>query len=170
MWSSPMTKSLDPIVVAAILAGFPGESLGPVKCGFACYFWMPEAWTTEVSWYIYVCICTHTYIYVHIYICIYALLPYASYVRLFIYKLQWSSKIQATLQISQYWLKNKCDKELLMGFHDAVFLPSQTSSSHTRSFTTILENYVFRCKRGNAPCAKMFCPTNAFLLQSNFIK
>ena len=35
MWSSPTTKSLDPIVVTALRAGFPGESHGSATCGFA---------------------------------------------------------------------------------------------------------------------------------------
>ena len=49
MWSSPMTKSLDPIVVTALRVGFPGESHGPATCGFACNCPEPEAWTTEAS-------------------------------------------------------------------------------------------------------------------------
>ena len=36
MWSSPTTKSLDPIVITALRVGFPGESHGPTTCGFAC--------------------------------------------------------------------------------------------------------------------------------------
>ena len=47
MWSSPTTKSLDPIVVAALRVGFPGEGHGPATCGFACNCPEPEAWTTE---------------------------------------------------------------------------------------------------------------------------
>ena len=49
MWSSPTSKSLDPIVVTAIRVGFPGESHRPATCGFACNCPEPEAWTTEVS-------------------------------------------------------------------------------------------------------------------------
>ena len=44
MWSSPTTKSLDPIVVTALRVGFPGESHR-----FASNCPEPEAWTTEVS-------------------------------------------------------------------------------------------------------------------------
>ena len=47
MWSSPTTKSLDPIVVTALWVGFPGESHGPATCGFVCNCPEPEAWTTE---------------------------------------------------------------------------------------------------------------------------
>ena len=86
MWSSPTTKSLDPIVVTALLVGFPGESHGPATCGFACSCPEPEAWTSEASRlcyvlclillcfvvdvciYIYIYICAYIYIYVHIYI------------------------------------------------------------------------------------------------------
>ena len=49
MWSSPTTKSLDPIVVTALRVGFPGESHGPATCAFACNCPVPEAWTTEAS-------------------------------------------------------------------------------------------------------------------------
>ena len=49
MWSSPMTKLLDPIVVTALRVGFPGESHGPATCGFACNCPEPEAWITEAS-------------------------------------------------------------------------------------------------------------------------
>ena len=49
MWSSPTTKSLDPIVVTALRVGFPGESHGPATCGFACNCPEPEVWTTEAS-------------------------------------------------------------------------------------------------------------------------
>ena len=49
MWSSPTTKSLDPIVVTALRVGFPGESHGPATFGFACNCPEPEAWTTEAS-------------------------------------------------------------------------------------------------------------------------
>ena len=49
MWSSPTTKSLDPIVITTLLVGFPGESHGPATCGFACNCPEPEAWTTEAS-------------------------------------------------------------------------------------------------------------------------
>ena len=49
MWSSPSTKSLDPIVVTALRVGIPGESHGPATCGFACNCPEPEAWTTEAS-------------------------------------------------------------------------------------------------------------------------
>ena len=49
MWSSPTTKSLDPIVVTALRMGFPGESHGPATCEFACNCPEPEAWTTEAS-------------------------------------------------------------------------------------------------------------------------
>ena len=49
MWSSPTTKSLDPIAVTALWVGFPGESHGPATCGFACNCLEPEAWTTEAS-------------------------------------------------------------------------------------------------------------------------
>ena len=47
MWTSPTTKSLDPIVVTALRVGFPGESHGPATCGFACNCPEPETWTTE---------------------------------------------------------------------------------------------------------------------------
>ena len=43
MWSSPTTKSLDPIVATALRVGFPGESHGPATCGFACNCPEPEA-------------------------------------------------------------------------------------------------------------------------------
>ena len=49
MWSSPTTKSLDPIVVTALWEGFPWESHGPATCGFACNCPEPVAWTTEAS-------------------------------------------------------------------------------------------------------------------------
>ena len=49
MWSSPTTKSFDPIVVTALRVGFPGKSHGPATCGFACNCPDPEAWTTEAS-------------------------------------------------------------------------------------------------------------------------
>ena len=49
MYSSPTTKSLDPIVVTALRAGFPGECHGPATCGFAYNCLEPEAWTTEAS-------------------------------------------------------------------------------------------------------------------------
>ena len=52
MWSSPTTKSLDPIVVTAVRVGFPWESHGPATCGFACNCPEPEAWTTEASGHI----------------------------------------------------------------------------------------------------------------------
>ena len=48
-WSSPTTKSFDPIVVAALRVGFPGKSHGPATCGFAWNCPDPEAWTTEAS-------------------------------------------------------------------------------------------------------------------------
>ena len=47
MWSSPTTKSLDPIVATALRVGFQGESHGPATCGFACNCPEPEAWKTE---------------------------------------------------------------------------------------------------------------------------
>ena len=47
MWSSPTTKSLDPIVVNALRVGFPGVSHGPATCGFACNCPEPEAWTQQ---------------------------------------------------------------------------------------------------------------------------
>ena len=43
MWSSPTTKSLDPIVVTALRVGFSGESQEPATCGFACNCSEPEA-------------------------------------------------------------------------------------------------------------------------------
>ena len=49
MWSSPTTKSLDPIVVTALRVGFPGESHGPTTFEFACNCPEPEVWTTEAS-------------------------------------------------------------------------------------------------------------------------
>ena len=49
VWSSPTTKSLDPTVVTAVRVGFPGESHGPTKCGFASNCPEPETWTTEAS-------------------------------------------------------------------------------------------------------------------------
>ena len=47
IWSSPTTKSLDPIVVTALRVDFPGESFGTVTGGFVCNCPMPEAFTTE---------------------------------------------------------------------------------------------------------------------------
>ena len=47
MWSSPTTKSLDPIVATALRVGFPGESHGPSTCGYVCNSPEPEAWTTK---------------------------------------------------------------------------------------------------------------------------
>ena len=49
MWSSPTTKSLDPIVATALRVGFPWESHGPATCGFACNCPEPEAWITDES-------------------------------------------------------------------------------------------------------------------------
>ena len=49
MWSSPTTKSLDPIVVTALRVDFPGESHGPATCRFSGNCPEPEAWTTEAS-------------------------------------------------------------------------------------------------------------------------
>ena len=49
MWSSPTTKSLNPIVVTALRVGFPGESHRPATCEFACNCPEPEAWTMEAS-------------------------------------------------------------------------------------------------------------------------
>ena len=49
MWSSPTTKSLDPVVVTTLRVGFPGESHGPATCGFACNCPEPETWRTEAS-------------------------------------------------------------------------------------------------------------------------
>ena len=49
MWSSPTTKSLDPIVVTTLRVGFPGQSHGPATCGFACICPETEAWTTLAS-------------------------------------------------------------------------------------------------------------------------
>ena len=49
MWSSPTTKSLDPIIVTALWVCFPRESHGLATCGFACNCPEPEAWTTEAS-------------------------------------------------------------------------------------------------------------------------
>ena len=49
MWSSPTTKSLDPIVATTLRVGFPWESHGPATCGFACNCPEPEKWTTEAS-------------------------------------------------------------------------------------------------------------------------
>ena len=48
-WSSPTTKSLDPIVVTALRVGFPCEGLRPVTCGIAHNCPTPEAWITETS-------------------------------------------------------------------------------------------------------------------------
>ena len=59
MWTSPTTKSLDPIVVTALRVGLPGESHGPATCGFACNCPEPEAWTTEVC-----CFTSCIYIYI----------------------------------------------------------------------------------------------------------
>ena len=53
MWSSPTTKSLDPIVVTTLRVGFQGESHGPATCGFACNCPEPEAWKTEASGLLY---------------------------------------------------------------------------------------------------------------------
>ena len=52
MWTSPTTKSLDPIVVTALRVGFPGECHGPATCGFACNCPVPDAWTTN-AWRVY---------------------------------------------------------------------------------------------------------------------
>ena len=49
MWSSPTTKSLDPIVVTALRVGFPWENHGPATCGFAFNCPEPEAWPTQAS-------------------------------------------------------------------------------------------------------------------------
>ena len=49
MWSSPTTKSLDPIEVTALQVGFSGECYGHATCGVACNCAEPEAWTTEAS-------------------------------------------------------------------------------------------------------------------------
>ena len=49
MWSSPTTKSLDPIAVIALRVGFQGESHGPATCEFSSNCPEPEAWTTEAS-------------------------------------------------------------------------------------------------------------------------
>ena len=49
MWSSPTTKSLDPVVVTALRVVFPGENHGPATCEFACNCPEPEAWTAEAS-------------------------------------------------------------------------------------------------------------------------
>ena len=49
IWSSPTTKSLDPIVFTALRVGFPGESHVRATCGFACNCPVPEAWTTEAA-------------------------------------------------------------------------------------------------------------------------
>ena len=35
-WSSPATKSLDPIIVTALWVGFPREGLVPATCVIAC--------------------------------------------------------------------------------------------------------------------------------------
>ena len=43
IWSSPTTKSLDPIVVTAVRVGFSWESYGPATCGFARNCSEPEA-------------------------------------------------------------------------------------------------------------------------------
>ena len=43
MWSSPTTKSLNPIVVTALRVFFPWESHGPATCGFACNCPEPDA-------------------------------------------------------------------------------------------------------------------------------
>ena len=45
MWSSPTTKSLDPIVAVTLR----WESHEPATCGLACNCPEPEAWTTEAS-------------------------------------------------------------------------------------------------------------------------
>ena len=50
MWSSPTTKSFDPIVVTALRVDFPVESHGPATCGFARNCPEPEARTTGVSY------------------------------------------------------------------------------------------------------------------------
>ena len=49
MCSSPTTKSCDPIVVMALLVGFPFESLGPATCGISCNCQVPKASTTKAS-------------------------------------------------------------------------------------------------------------------------
>ena len=49
MWSSPTTKSLDPIAVTAFRVGYPVQSHGPATCGFAYNCPEPEACTTEAS-------------------------------------------------------------------------------------------------------------------------
>ena len=45
MWSSPMTKSLDPVIVTALWVDLPGESIRPAIVGFVCNCLVPEAWT-----------------------------------------------------------------------------------------------------------------------------
>ena len=49
MWSTPTTKSSDPIVVTALRMGFQLERHRHT-CGFACNCPEPEVWTTEASW------------------------------------------------------------------------------------------------------------------------
>ena len=60
MWSSPTTKSSDPIVATAFRVGFPGESHGSATCGFACNCPEPEAWRTEASGQLMLNVCTCT--------------------------------------------------------------------------------------------------------------
>ena len=59
-WPSPTTFSLDPIIVTAILVGFPLEGPVPATCEIACNYPVPGAWTTEVLvqiWEIRICHC-----------------------------------------------------------------------------------------------------------------
>ena len=59
MWSSPTTKSLDPIVVTALRVGHPGESHGPATCGFVCNCPETETWTTDASGNIHIYVSTN---------------------------------------------------------------------------------------------------------------
>ena len=43
MWSSPTTKSLDPIFFTALRVVFPLNGHAPATCGFACNCQEPEA-------------------------------------------------------------------------------------------------------------------------------
>ena len=72
MWSSPTTKSLDPIVVTALRVDCPVECHGPATCGFACNCPESEApgriyiYVSNIYMYVYIYTCIYIYIYMHI--------------------------------------------------------------------------------------------------------
>ena len=53
-WSSPTTKSLDPIIDTALRVDLQGESLGPATVGFACNFLVPEVRKSEAAGHMYI--------------------------------------------------------------------------------------------------------------------